>query len=277
MYMRYYYSCCWYCLLTFYLFISIFLFLLLDSCLLAHSPLTLTLTHTLTLTQMAEEISEVRLLQREVKKYQLDQELSKDKAAKRAKREAAEYKRLSRERTLQNEAKKLKSIREREEAENTAREYKAQMTARETEKRKQMREYRAQLDAQVDRKHAGDSSRTHLSPTERSLNRRMLAKMARMDLTASGGDTGSQWSGSQYSMSYGCVGNNNSPGSIRTSRLGGTNGVGGAMPGAAVSGGRISPVDPGWRGASGSRYQKTSTVSRQEILDLLDSDMMMAQ
>jgi hypothetical protein len=97
-----------------------------------------------------------------------------------------------------------------------------------------------------------------------------------MDLLRHDAETGSQWSGSQYSVSFGGgYGSNTvkSPGSIRTSRLGGTNGVGGSIPGAAIANGSISPVDPGWRGSSGSRYAKTSAVSRQEILDLLDSDI----
>ena len=57
--------------------------------------------------------------------------------------------------------------------------YRSEMTVRESEKRMQRREYRKALDAQVDLKQAGKNSTCHLSPTERGMNRRMLAKMVR--------------------------------------------------------------------------------------------------
>jgi hypothetical protein len=207
---------------------------------------------------MAEEISELRLLQKDVKRYQTDEMRAKDKALRRAKKEAQEYRCLAIEKEIQKEAEKERALREREEAEKTARDYRAQMTARETDMRRKRREYKAALDAQVNRKRAANSSNSHLSPTERSLNRQMLASMARVDMTAAGGETGSQWNGSQYSHAYG------SPGSIR----------GSPTSPRGVATGRIHPVDPGWRGSMGSKYKNTSAVSRQEIMDLLDSDML---
>ena len=205
--------------------------------------------------RMAEEIHEVRLLQQKVQKYQTENEILKTKNQKQAIREAKDYKRLAHEKQLQKTARYTQKLREKEAAEQTAREYRQQETARETQKRKEMREYKAALDRQVDRKHAGNSSKTHLSPTERSMNARMLAKMSRMDLTAGGEGSGSQWGGSQYSMSYGGGGGTHK------------------APGSQY-GGSLSPNAPGWKGASGSRYNKSSSVSRQEILDLLDNDMM---
>ena len=218
---------------------------------------------------MAEEISEVRLLQKDVKRYQTDEMRAKDKALRRAKLEAQEYRRLAIEKEIQKEAEKERALREREEAEKTARDYRAQMTARETDMRRKRREYKAALDAQVNRKRAANSSNSHLSPTERSLNRQLLASMARVDMTAAAGETGSQWNGSQYSHAYG------SPGSIRGSRFGEGGGGGGSPTSPrGVATGRINPVAPGWRGSMGSKYKNTSAVSRQEIMDLLDSDML---
>jgi type VI protein secretion system component VasF len=107
----------------------------------------------------------------------LDQQMAKEKAMKQAQKEAKEYLRLKHENFLKKEAEKLKAMKEREEAENAANTYRTEMTARETEERRKRRQYRQELDAQVELKYAGNSSKSHLSPTERGMNRRMLANM----------------------------------------------------------------------------------------------------
>ena len=105
-----------------------------------------------------------------------------------------------------------------------------------------------------------------------------------MDRIRHDAETGSQWSGSQYST---YAGDYNGGRTSRTSRLSGgghgnngngsgrNNGgyIGGVGDGGGIATVSMSPRDPGWRGSSGSRYQKTSAVSRNEILDLLDSDV----
>ena len=127
--------------------------------------------------RLSEEIHEVRLLQQNVRKYEQDRSKAKERAVVQAQREAKEYRRLAHEKNLRQEVAKQKALRERQDAEQVASTYRSEMTARETEKRRQRREYRQALDAQVDLKQAGRNSTSHLSPTERGMNRRMLANM----------------------------------------------------------------------------------------------------
>jgi hypothetical protein len=132
--------------------------------------------------RLSEEIHEVRLLQQNVRKYEQDRSKAKERAVVQAQREAKEYRRLAHEKNLRQEVAKQKALRERQDAEQVASTYRSEMTARETEKRRQRREYRQALDAQVDLKQAGRNSTSHLSPTERGMNRRMLANMVSVSM-----------------------------------------------------------------------------------------------
>ena len=153
--------------------------------------------------QMADEIHEVRLLQMQVQKHRQDEEAARARAIEQAKREAREYRELILQREVEKERKRRQAIAEREAAEREAEKYRAQMTARETARRRKHREYRDALDAQIDLKYSSRTGTSHLSPAERSLNKRMLAKMATLDAGKHNDDTSSQWNGSQYSVSYG--------------------------------------------------------------------------
>ena len=203
---------------------------------------------------MAEEIHEVRLLQQQMNQHKLDMERRKKAAEDQAKREMQEYVLLQRAREERKAREMQQALEERAAAERTAREYRAQETARETAQRRRRREYKAALDSQVNSKQANSSSQHHLSPAERSLNRRMLARMTAMDST----DTLSQWTGSQYSFAYG----NNTVASSRASPS--LAGERSPPPGSHVQ------ESPGWR-EGGGPYGKSGVVTRREIMDLLDS------
>lgn len=201
---------------------------------------------------MAEEIQEVRLLQRQVQKHRQDEETARVRAAEQAKREAREYHELLLKREAEKERKRRLAMEEREAAEKEANEYRAQMTARKTARRQRHMEYRAALDAQVDKKYSARTGVYHLSPTERSLNKSMLVRMAAMQAASQSDETSSQWNGSQYSMSFG---KSPSGKSGRKSPVGGMHHV------------RAAGMRSGPRGLSSGR---TGIVTRAEITELLD-------
>ena len=124
---------------------------------------------------MADEIHEVRLLQKQVQKHRQDEEMARAQAIKQAKLEAREYRELMLQREVEKERLRRQALAEREASEREAEQYRAQMTARKTARRQQRKEYRAALDAQVDLKYSSRTGSSHLSPAERSLNKRMLA------------------------------------------------------------------------------------------------------
>jgi hypothetical protein len=204
--------------------------------------------------QMADEIHEVRLLQRQVQQHRQDEETARVQAIEQAKREAREYRELMLQREVEKERMRRQAVAEREASEREAEQYRAQMTARETARRRQHREYRAALDAQVDLKYSSRTGASHLSPAERSLNKRMLARMAALQAGAQNDDTSSQWNGSQYSMSYG--NNPTARSSQQTSPVGGSGNV------------RAAGMRSGPRGLSSG---KTGIVTRAEISALLDA------
>ena len=202
---------------------------------------------------MADEIQEVRLLQRQVQKHRQDEESARIRAIEQAKKEAREYHELILQREAEKERKRRQAIEERIAAENEAKEYRAQMTARKTERRRQRMEYKAALDAQVDQKYSARSGLSHLSPAERSLNKGMLARMAALQAGNNSDDTSSQWNGSQYSMGFGGSHVNDSR---RGSPTGGVQHI------------RAAGMRSGPRGLSSGR---TGIVTRAEISKMLDA------
>ncbi len=203
---------------------------------------------------MADEIHEVRLLQKQVQKHRQDEEMARAQAIEQAKLEAQEYRELMLQREVEKERLRRQALAEREASEREAEQYRAQMTARKTARRQQHKEYRAALDAQVDLKYSSRTGSSHLSPAERSLNKRMLARMAALQAGAQNEETSSQWNGSQYSMSYG--NDANASGSQQMSPVGGSSMV------------RAAGMRSGPRGLSTGR---TGIVTRAEISALLDA------
>ena len=86
---------------------------------------------------MADEIHEVRLLQKQVQKHRQDEEMARAQAIEQAKLEAREYRELMLQREVEKERLRRQALAEREASEREAEQYRAQMTARKTARRQQ--------------------------------------------------------------------------------------------------------------------------------------------